>query len=207
MANETYVAMTYQFLAHSAAYGYMTSRQTLDSILFNISVNSHPYMITLERGLILDGIPGLYGRVHNGFHVVYMPTTGYIGTEFVQGFCSSPDFPFPKFKTIDYDPSIVALFDPQFPSNPAPSASPSSGRNRSWIAIAVVIPIVAVVIVSVVLLVIFVPAVNHFFRPFAKRSLERGGSRLDSASSSASSVTSSPTSPPQNGWIKASKPE
>lgn len=203
LQNETYLAMTYQFLAHSSVIGSMTAKQNLESILFNITVNAHSYMITLERGIIVNGNPMLYGREHAGFNAVYLPTPGYIGTEFVQGFCSSPDYPFPKFQSIEYDPSIVALFDPpQYSTdNGAPSTSPSHSKNRkTWVvAVAVSIPLVFVIVATTVLLVIFVPAVKHFFRPYSKRSMGEGKDRIES-----NTLKSSPSS---DGWTKASKPQ
>lgn len=193
--------MTYQFLTRTQTIGSLHGQQTLTSLLFNFTVNSYSYLLTMERGIIFDGQPSLTGNVRPGFYIEYPASDFYLGTAFVQGFCPSSRLTWGKWRTIEYDPTIVALFETSFSTPTSPSYV--AKQKKTWATgLAIAIPLTVVLLVIIVLLVMFVPPVRHFFQPFTKRNAANTTSHTHSNSNTLLSPNSK-----EGGWTKASKPQ
>jgi len=190
LVNDTYVGMTFQVLTQASTEGSLFTNNDSENLYFHISLGVSRLLLTLERGLVLDGVASLVGAITAGSTLpIFAIPTMWIGGEFMQGFCSSSQFPFVKWKTIFYDPSIVSLVT----TFASPTSGPTS-KTPSWvIPVAVVVPII-VVVIAIALVFTLVPAAKHCIRPFSKRA-----STITTVKRGASVESST-------RWAQASKP-
>lgn len=160
-------ARTMYFVAPNSD-GAVNLTSTPEVANIRIKIGTFEFLLRMERGVIFDGMPSLAGANAINDENFTLPTIQglWTGMENGVGFCSSADYPYPKWTTVEYDPSIVALFSP---TEPTQNPSSPSKTNRDWvIPVAVVVPVVIVLVIVIILLVVFVPSVRFFFRPFSK---------------------------------------
>lgn len=93
------------------------------------------------------------------------------------------------FTNFWYDPSFTVLFSGDIPSKEQDTRPAAKNRTTLGIAVGVSIGVVAIVAVAFIIVIIKVPAVRDFFRPYAKRG--RAGRDIPSRGHPETSASSS----------------
>lgn len=168
--NHSYIVTLADLGFYSTYQAAVNLNQTDDSFDVDARISKYHFKFTLDMGFILDDHPAITVRPQPWWPIDL--TNGTDGKLFIVpreiSFCepmppgNQTSVTLTPWKNIYYDPSLSVLFAP-VSNTPA-----ATSNNKGWIAAAVVVPIVAVLIVGAILLVVYVPAVRVFFRPFSK---------------------------------------
>jgi hypothetical protein len=164
---------------------------------------SREVLLEFEKAFIFDGIPYLQedptpiGVRYNVTLPDGIPLVGPFPTGIP--FCAS------HWNTSIYDPTVGALFGSI--TSPETTTPQQAKDNRAAkIAGAVIGSVLAAIVITIVLLVIFVPSVRHFFRPYSARGNKSnsGHASLELRDTIPSATTEA--TPKSSGWSRSSKP-